>query len=189
MAWAAFPRFAAQLAGSVLPVRGGTQTTSEVIVDGAHTTVRLTLGAGRPQLAGALTVTATLIHADGTRTQVALPQTGPDTYQARLESPPPGAYLLQLAGAEGDRALLQDTAGVVVPYSPEYGSAPSDPALLRQLAAVSGGQLLESGAESFAPLPGAAHSAQEIGLPLLLLALILLPLDILLRRISVRARR
>jgi hypothetical protein len=187
--WAEFPRFAGQLASWALPVRGGTSTTAEVAVAGGEATVRLVVGGDAPRLAETVAVTATLIGADGERQELTLPQVGPAAFQGSIPSPQPGTYIVQVAGAAGDRVLLHETAGLVVPYSAEYGADQSDPALLLALAELTGGRPLTSGAEAFRPPPGFALRAQEIGLPLLLIALALLPLDILIRRIAVRTHR
>jgi uncharacterized membrane protein len=180
--WSEFPRFAGQLVGAVLPVQGGQDITTEVTVAGGETLVRLTTGAGQENLA----VTATLIGTDGERHEVALPQVGPNTYQGRVESPAPGTYLVQISGAAADRVVLQETAGLVVPYSSEYRGAQSNPALLAELAGLTGGALINAAADAFAPIEGRVTRAQEIGLPLLILALCLLPLDIALRRLMLR---
>ncbi|NTU86105.1 MAG: VWA domain-containing protein, partial [Chloroflexales bacterium] len=111
--WAGFPRFAGQMVGAVLPVRGGQDISTEMSVAGGETTIVLSTGEGQENLA----VTATLIGTDGSRREVPLPQVGPNSYQGRLESPAPGTYLVQISGAAADRTVLQETAGLVVPYS------------------------------------------------------------------------
>jgi uncharacterized membrane protein len=187
--WAGFPRFVGQLTGSVLPARGAQHAVADVAVSGGEATVRLTLAEELKDELGDLAVRATLIAADGSRTELALPQAGPATFQAQLADPVPGTYLVQVTGADGERVLLRETAGLVVPYSAEYGVEQSNPALLAALAALTGGAALGAGADAFAPLPGAATQARALGLPLVALALALLPLDILIRRVSVRTRR
>jgi uncharacterized membrane protein len=180
--WDEFPRFAGQLLGAVLPVQGGQEINTEVTVAGGETVVRLTTDGAQDNLA----VTATLIGTDGTRREVPLQQVGPDAYQGRLESPAPGTYLVQISGAAAERVVLQETAGLVVPYSSEYRGAQSNPALLAELASSTAGAALTSAAEAFRPVEGTVTRAQEIGLPLLLLALLLLPLDIAVRRLMLR---
>jgi Mg-chelatase subunit ChlD len=182
LAWEGFPRFAGQLVGAVLPVQGGQEINTEVTVAGGETVVRLSTGEEQQNL----NVTATLIGTDGSRREVPLQQVGPDAYQGRLESPSPGTYLVQISGAQADRVVLQETAGLVVPYSPEYRGAQANPALLASLAALTGGATLASAADAFAPVESDVTRAQEIGLPLLLLALLLLPLDIAMRRLMLR---
>ncbi|GAB4440717.1 MAG: VWA domain-containing protein [Chloroflexi bacterium OHK40] len=180
--WEGFPRFAGQLVGAVLPAQGSSDVSADVQVAGGETTVRLTTGEGQENLA----VTATLIGTDGSRREVRLAQVGPNAYQGRVESPAPGTYLVQISGAAGDRVLLQETAGLVVPYSSEYRGAQANPALLAELASLTGGADLAAAAEAFRPVEGSVARAQEIGLPLLLLALILLPIDIAVRRLMLR---
>ncbi len=182
LGWEGFPRFAAQLVGAVLPADGGQDSHIEVSVAGGETVVQLITEPGQENLE----VTATLIGTDGTRHTVPLPQIGPSRYQGRLESPAPGTYLVQISGAAADRVVLQETAGLVVPYSSEYRGSQANPALLAELASLTAGTTLASPADAFAPVKGEVTQAQEIGLPLLLLALCLLPLDIALRRLMLR---
>lgn len=180
LTWDGFPRFAAQLIGDLTP-RGGSDVRAEVTVAGGETVVRLMTAAGQNDL----TVTATLIGGDGSRHEVRLTQVAPNQYQARLESPVPGTYLVQIAGNRGDRVVVQETAGMVVPYSSEYRSAQANPGLLAELANVTKGRFIEQPTEVFSRI-NLVFSAQEIALPLLLLALILLPFDIALRRLMLR---
>jgi uncharacterized membrane protein len=180
--WDQFPRFAGQLVGAVLPVQGGQEIATDVTVAGGETVVRLTTGEDQQNLA----VTATLIGTDGSRREVPLQQVGPTAYQGRLESPAPGTYLVQISGAQADRVVLQETAGLVVPYSSEYRGAQANPALLAELASLTAGATLNAAADAFGPVEGSVTRAQEIGLPLLLLALALLPFDIAVRRLMLR---
>ncbi|MFV9504076.1 MAG: VWA domain-containing protein [Oscillochloridaceae bacterium umkhey_bin13] len=180
--WANFPRFAGQLVGAVLPVRGGQEISADVAVAGGETTIRLNTGSVQDPLE----VTATLIGTDGSRREVPLPQVGPSNYQGRLDSPTPGTYLVQISGRIGERVILQETAGMVVPYSSEYRGAQANPALLTELAVLTGGNELATPAEAFAPVGAWVTRAQEIGLPLVVLALLLLPVDIALRRLLLR---
>jgi Mg-chelatase subunit ChlD len=182
VAWEGFPRFSGQLISAVLPVRGGSETSAEVTVAGGETTVRLNTGPGQENL----NVVATLIGGDGSRREVPLSQVGPNTYQGRVPSPAPGTYLVQIGGAQGDRVVVQETAGLVVPYSSEYRSNQANPALLAELASLTGGAELAAATDAFTSPGRAVTRAQEIGLPLLLLALLLLPLDIAVRRLMLR---
>jgi Ca-activated chloride channel family protein len=70
-----------------------------------------------------------------------LAQTGPGEYQLRVAAPEPGAYQVELTQRRGDRAVTE-TAGFAVPPSPELQPAPEAPALLRAIAARTGGRVL-----------------------------------------------
>ncbi|NNJ09063.1 VWA domain-containing protein [Chloroflexales bacterium ZM16-3] len=183
LTWESFPRFMGQLLDSVLPVRGGQEISTDVIVSGGETTVSLDTGALSSQ---GMAVTATLIGGDGSKHDLPLTQVGPSSYQGRVENPAPGTYLVQISGAEGDRTIIQETAGLVVPYSSEYRSSQGNPALLGELASITGGSQISQPADAFAHVDMQVTSAREIGLTLALLALLLLPLDIALRRLMLR---
>ncbi|MEI7772334.1 MAG: VWA domain-containing protein, partial [Chloroflexales bacterium] len=182
--WADFPRFVGQVLDAVLPVRGGQEAGVDVTVAGGETSIRLDAGA---LAAPDLKVTATLVSGGGgPKIELPLTQIGPGSYQGRVESPAPGTYLVQISAAQGDRSVLQETAGLVVPYSPEYRSSPGDPALLSAIAARTGGQVISAAADAFARPDARVTTASEIGVPLTILALLLLPLDIALRRLMLR---
>jgi len=70
-----------------------------------------------------------------------LAQTGPGQYQLRVAAPEPGAYRIELTQRRPDRTLTE-VAGFAVPPSPELQPAPDAPALLRELAARTGGRVL-----------------------------------------------
>jgi uncharacterized membrane protein len=184
--WEGFPRFASQLIGAVLPSAGGQQLSTEVRVAGSTTEVRLSTGNAPELLAAASVVTATLFASDGQQQQVALHEVEPGVYSGELPSPAPGTYLVQVAGSAGEQVLAQQIAGVVVPYSPEYGPTSVNSELLRELASLSGGRMITDVAQAFTPTNQQVSVPLEIGLPLLVIMLVLLPLDILVRRIAVR---
>jgi hypothetical protein len=133
-----------------------------------------------------LTVIASLIGSDGSRRELPLSQVGPGSYLGRMESPGPGSYLVQISGTSPERLLIQETLGMIVPYSAEYRGDQANRPLLSELAALTGGAWLEQSSAAFSPVAARVMQAQEIGLPLLILALCLLPLDIALRRLLLR---
>ena len=182
LTWADFPRFAGQMLNAVLPVRGGQDVSTDVTIAGGETTMRLDTGAlASPDL----NVTASLVSGTGGGPTIALPltQIGPGSYQGRVENPAPGTYLVQISGTQGNRPVIQETTALVVPYSSEYRASQGNVALLRSIAALTGGQMISAAADAFAHPDERVTTASEIGLPLLLLALLLLPLDIALRRL------
>ncbi len=186
ISWAQFPRFAAQLLGWVLPVRSGQGITTDLQVSGSVTNIRVQAENDPTLPRAGMVLTATLVASDGSTIEVPLTQVAPGDYRGRVASPEPGTYLVQVAGEAAGRAVVQEVVGLVVPYSPEYRPDQSNPALLSDLAALTGGRVLSEPAEAFAPGEGVVRRAQEIALPLLLLALLFLPFDIALRRMLIR---
>jgi uncharacterized membrane protein len=175
--WEQFPRFTAQMVGWVLPSGSTTSLQADLRVEGTQTVIEVAAGSDagiEQQPTEHLDLTATIIGADGSQTPTTLTEVAPGQYRASVASPPPGTYLVQLGGSADGRPVVQDVAGLVVPYSPEYRSGQSNPALLAELANLTSGALLTEPAQAF---------ARGIGLPLLWLALLLLPLDIAVRRL------
>jgi len=183
VSWSQFPHFAAQLVGWVLPTVAETGLAAELHTDGSRTTITVTAHDARSQPRANLSLRATLVGAAGYKQELALNQVAPGTYQANIASPPQGTYLARIAGASGDQAVTQQTIGLVVPYSPEYQLEQRNPALLADLSQISGGQRLAQPSEAFAHTLAGASNAQDIALLLLLLALVLLPIDIGVRRL------
>jgi Mg-chelatase subunit ChlD len=187
--WSEFPRFASQMIDWVLPAQTDQGVSTNIQVQGASTEIVVNLAddAGMPR--ENVDLTATLLGSDGSRQEVPLEQVAPGEYRGSVSNPLPGTYLVQLAGKTDGRAVVQEVAGMVVPYSAEYRQNQPDPALLAALRAETGGNDISSEpAAAFAPTGERVVSAREIGLPLLWLALILLPLDIGLRRLFLQRR-
>ncbi|KAB8141141.1 VWA domain-containing protein [Chloroflexia bacterium SDU3-3] len=182
LGWAGFPAFAAQMVGWTLPATLGGAVTPDVRVESGALQIGATV-AGDPA-----TVIATLSGPDGSSQQVALAQSSPGRYEATQPLPQQGTYMITISAEQGGRALAPATAGVAVPYSAEYGLAQHNPALLSALATTTGGAALEAPAQAFAPRQGAAR-AMEISRWLVLLALCVLPLDVMLRRLLVSRPR
>jgi len=180
--WPEFPRFAAQLIGWVLPSAANSSMNVDVRSAGAQTQIEATLPSLELARNG-LAMRATVLGPDGAKQEVPLTAVAAGVYRATISSPPQGTYMIQVAGVQGAQVVVQETAALVVPYSAEYRPGQSNPALLAALAQTTGGSLLAQPAEAFAPAAQGASSAQEIALPLVLLALVLLPLDILARRL------
>jgi len=181
--WPGFPRFGAQLVGWVLPTA---MSNVNVVARpfGPQTQVEITLPSPELSRAG-LDLRATMVAPNGAKQALPLSAQAPGVYRATIPTPPQNTYMLQVVGTRGAQVLLQETATLVVPYSAEYRPNQHNPALLAALAQVTGGSRLAQHVEAFAPVAQGTGSAQEIALPLLLLALALLPLDLLARRLMV----
>jgi Mg-chelatase subunit ChlD len=184
--WAAFPRFAAQLIGWTLPSADSGGADSNIRTEGARSIIdiKLTDADGKPR--DGLQVGAHVVGANAFAQEVALAQVAPGEYHASIASPNQGTYVIQIAGSQDGHVVVQSAAGMVVPYSAEYRQGQRNPNLLAAVARSTGGTKLQQPAEAFAHNLAPVYSAREISLPLLLLALLLLPLDIGVRRLMLR---
>ena len=184
LSWDGFGRFAAQLVGWTLPAPQveGLSARATLQDDRAVVHVEATDQAGQPR--NFLDVTATLIGPDLEPQQVPLPQVGAGQYEATADLVQPGTYLVRVGVAQGEEALGQQVLGLVVPYSPEYRATGTDRTLLDELARRTGGsELLEPLAAFLHNLP-TADRAREVWRALLLIAALLFPLDVAVRRVT-----
>ncbi len=186
--WEAFGTFAAQLVGWTIPRDAENALNAQARVEGTQAiiTAEAKDRDGKP-LADA-TIAASVIGQDGTDQQLTLKQVGPGQFQSTIPSPQTGSYLVQLNAQNNGQPIGTQMVGLVVPYSPEYRQQQANPALLANIAAETGGSVLETPAAVFEHNLEAVRRAQEISLPLLLLAALLLPLDIAVRRLGLRRR-
>lgn len=184
--WDQFPRFAGQLVGWVIPEKSNQSVLADVRVEGAQTIIDVAVQDGNGKPREDLRMTAALIGSSESPEPVTLAQVAPGEYRVSVPSPAPGTYLVQLSGQQEGRTVVQDVAGLVVPYSPEYRQDQSNPALLAELTQLTGGQALTAPEDAFAHTLSSVARAQEIALPLLVLALLLLPIDIAVRRLLLR---
>jgi hypothetical protein len=97
-----------------------------------------------------------------------------------------GSYLLHVSESAGGVVRHTTTTGLVVPYSPEYRDLGTDVATLKAIALAGGGVLLSDVSQAFrVPVPN-VRAALPIGELLLVLAILLFPVDVALRRLIFR---
>lgn len=119
---------------------------------------------------------------------VRLQQTGPGHYEVRFPAKAIGAYLLNLMEVKDGRAQAMQAVGASVNYSPEFNATAPNQALLRRLAEIGGGRVVDP---EYPPDNPFLHDRKKTFQPrdlwewLLKLAIILFPLDVGIRRIQI----
>jgi Mg-chelatase subunit ChlD len=135
-------------------------------------------------------MTASVVAPDLEPRALDLQQVAPGRYEGTFTPDEEGAYFVRVAGASegedvaGEFALAQ-TSGWVLAYSPEYASFEGDPEYLSTLAGLTGGSVVDNPADVFAHDLRAARATRPVWPALLLLATILLPFDIAVRRLVI----
>jgi Ca-activated chloride channel homolog len=122
---------------------------------------------------------------DGSTQSLELLATGPGRFEGTFATPALGAYLAHVEDLRDGQPTALAVAGLAVSYSPEYRTVADDPARLQQIARAGGGHVLASPADAFAPDLRPAYSDTPLTRPLLALAVVLLPLEIALRRLRI----
>jgi uncharacterized membrane protein len=187
LAWPGFPRLAAGMVTTLLPPASSERLSLEARSDGSQAILDLTISAGDGSLLGPTAVEGRLLNPSGASSALSFVQVGPGRYHAVAPADQPGAYLAQVLALDADgQPLGTVSGGLVVSYSPEYGTRSSDPSLLAELAELTGGRVNPPPESLFEPVGQQVGQVREISLPLLWLALCLLPLDIALRRLFLR---
>ncbi len=119
------------------------------------------------------------------RTSLQLSQTRPGVYEAAFPVESTGAYMINLAyqNQEGNVSTL--TTGLAAGYSREYEYVSTNGANLEKIAAAGGGRVLEKGDSPFVHDLIATPGVTPIWQYLASLAVLMLPVEIFLRRVRI----
>jgi uncharacterized membrane protein len=117
---------------------------------------------------------------------VTLSASAPGTWTGHLPADAVGTYLLRVVLHRGSLVDAQSEVAVVVPYSPEYVDLGRDDAALKAFAQV-GGSLLTRPAQAWREPALPVPTSTAIFWALLIIAVLLWPLDIALRRLTMTA--
>ena len=182
--WNQFPRFATQLVTWLLPAPDSQLLTLDPQTVNGQLVLDVQARDAQARPRTGMTVTGQLLRGDGVATDVALREVAPGVYRAAVIDAQPGAYLAQVIARDGQGNVVGAVgSGVVVPRSAEYRTRGANLGLLAALAKQSGGRESIVPKQAFDPNLASRGSVSEIALPLLALALLLLPLDIGVRRV------
>jgi Mg-chelatase subunit ChlD len=131
-----------------------------------------------------VTASATITRPDGERVEVDLQRTGLDGFAATLPGGDEGVYAVTVEVSRGGEVLYRDATTAIRSYSPEYAPTADDAGLLATVAEAGEGRLAPEPATAFDPTGlQAGRTTTPLWTWLALLALLLLPLDVGLRRL------
>jgi hypothetical protein len=180
MGWEGYSTFWTQVFRDAVRRRSNERLRPVVRAEGGagHVTVdAYTAGGGA---ANNLDLASRVIAPDGSAQDVTLRQTAPGRYEADFPAPLEGAYLVNVVspGEGGGNRVT----GAVRGYSPEFEVRETDRDLLERVAAAGGGALAGDDVRLFADR-GWASQPRDVWHWLALAALLLLPLDVGVRRV------
>ena len=185
IAWDGFPKFLAQAVRWSMPDPANRSLQAGVAFEGEEAIITVDAAEEDGTYIDLADTSATITAlADNSQRPLRLRQVAPGRYEGRIAAGPPGAYRLDLTQARGGgRPPLKDVAGFSVPYPAELRPSPGGPALLYDLARLTGGRLLGEAKDAFTPM---SSSRATVPVPiwhwLLLAAVLLLPIEIAARR-------
>lgn len=135
-----------------------------------------------------LEIAARVTGPRGDTIDLPLRQTGARRYQAQFPLSGKGRYQVSIAAAGRpgkDSAPEQLFGGFAVPYSPEYLNFRSNPQLLQQIAARTGGRVLDgTHTDIYHPARQSHESSRPVFDWLLIFLACLLPIDVAVRRVQ-----
>jgi hypothetical protein len=134
-------------------------------------------------------IEANIVAPNGEAQGITFTQVAPGRYESEFTPKEQGIYLIHFSGTTdtgGESASFAETTGWALSYSPEYQRIDPNPDLLLRLSALTKGQVAT-------PLPAdifthdlkATRASQPIAPWLLLIAALLLPFDIAVRRLII----
>jgi Mg-chelatase subunit ChlD len=132
-------------------------------------------------------ITANIIAPNGEAQSVILNQIAPGRYAGDFSPDEQGVYLFNLSGTQDEDSLaFSQTTGWALSYSPEYQRLDSDPDLLMRLVTLTNGKVASADpADVFTHDLKSTRGSRPIWPWLLLLAALLLPFDIAVRRLII----
>jgi hypothetical protein len=182
--WAGFNRFFSQLVAWTFPGDESEGMEAEFVTDGDRTRLRLRSveSDGTPRnfydtVAG---VTDPGLEVGEYR----LDQIAPGVYETELGALTPGAYALRFLQTKPGETPLARTVMLVAPTPAEYRLLGTNERLLASLRQATGGRALEEGEDAWRHDLGTTTAATDMVPWLLLLAMLLWPLDVAVRRVS-----
>ena len=188
--WGGFPAFWAQAVRWTISQDRDSNVETVVSYTDEQATLTVDARGSGGDFLNSLTMEANVVAPDGSVQNVTLAQVAPGRYETEFVPETDGAYFIRVAGSDGtEENVVGQTSGWVLGYSPEYREFETNPQLLASVAALTGGQDL-AGLETAVfdhTLPTEA-TTRPIWTWLTLLAVLLLPLDIAIRRLVITRR-
>ncbi len=186
--WDGFSKFFSQLVGWTFPGEetGGIEATFETQGNETRLKVQSVAEDGSPR--DFYSTGAVVVGPDLVPRTVNLNQIAPGVYDAPLGEIDSGAYAIRVSQTRPGSPALGRTIGLVAPTSAEYRLLGANDAFLAVLRLATGGRIVDTPAAPWVHDLATTSTYTDLWPLLLILALLLWPLDIALRRVSVGRR-
>lgn len=185
--WEDFPRFWGQAVQWSIAESAPHNLEAFVSIQGEQAALNVDARADDGSFLDSLLLRANVLTPGGVTLDIPVRQTAPGRYRAMFTPDADGAYLVRLHGEDSSGAAINETIGWVMSYSPEYDLARRirDDVLPQIAALTEGRDLTGTPAAAFAHTLQAQTASDPISFDLLLLALLLLPFDVAVRRLLI----
>jgi uncharacterized membrane protein/Mg-chelatase subunit ChlD len=186
--WDGFSKFFSQLVGWTFPGEetGGIEATFETQGNDTRLKVQSVAEDGSPR--DFYSTGAVIVGPDLVPRTVNLNQVAPGVYDTSLGEIDAGAYAIRVSQTRPGSPALGRTIGLVAPTAAEYRLLGANDAFLAVLRSATGGRVVDTPAAPWVHDLATTSTYTDLWPLLLILALLLWPLDIALRRVSVGRR-
>ena len=188
VAWTGFSKFFSQLVGWTFPGEESGGIEASFVDRGGRTYLRVESVASDGSARDFYATSVALIGPDLQPLTVDLSQVAPGVYETPVASLQSGAYAVRVTQIKPGEQPLGRTLGLVAPTAAEYRLLGANEPLLAAIRAATGGKDLATPAAAWIHDLRSTSSYTDMWPWLLVLALLLWPLDIALRRVSVGRR-
>ena len=186
--WDGFSKFFSQLVGWTFPGEETAGIEASFVTEGSTTKLRVESVAEDGSPRDFYSTAVSITDPDLKSRAVGLAQVSPGLYEAPLGEIGAGAYVIRVSQTRPGSTPLGRTLGLVAPTPAEYRLLGSNEAFLATLRSATGGRAVETPAEPWTHDLQATDAYTDLWPTLLILALLLWPLDIALRRVSIGRR-
>ncbi len=186
--WKGFSKFFSQMVGWTFPGEESGGIEAAFVDRGGRTYLRVESVASDGSPRDFYATQVALLGSDDTRVDVNLSQVAPGVYEGPVASLQSGAYLVRVTQTKPAQAPLGRTLGLVAPTAAEYRLLGANEQLLGAIRSATGGTALATPAAAWVHDLKSTNQSTELWPWLLVLALLLWPLDIALRRVALGRR-
>ncbi len=191
LVWPEYGRFVAQLARWTLRRRGTERLLPQFEVEGEQGEITVDAVDRNDRFVNGLQMTTRVTGPVHAPNDIALTQTAPGRYQSTFDVPRPGRYYFSVRGHADGVNVGPQTFAFAVPYSSEFLHLGADHDMLRAMASAAGGQALPLTRASMrlvtAANPKRKSQFEKIWWPFIVLALVLIIIELALRKFAVNA--
>jgi uncharacterized membrane protein/Mg-chelatase subunit ChlD len=188
LGWDGFSQFFSQLVGWTFPGEETAGIEASLVTEGTTTKLRVESVAEDGSPRDFYTTGVAITAPDLTSRAVGLVQVAPGVYEAPLGEIDAGAYIVRVSQTRAGSTPLGRTLGLVAPTPAEYRLLGSNEPFLATLRAATNGRAIETAAQPWTHDLARTDTYTDLWPSLLILALLLWPLDIALRRVSIGRR-
>ena len=183
--WSEFAPFWTQLTRGILRKGGKQRYETAVRLEGGEAIVEMQAFTPQGEPINGLTPKLTVGAPSGETTELTLSMEGAGRYTAQFPLRGQGLYVLSTQGDFGTGRTTTLTTALAVPYPLEYRFYRQNRPLLERIASLTGGRVAPEPTRAYDPPPAPQRFTRDLWTLALLLALMLLMVDITVRRVVI----